>query len=788
MARPKHDHSPSSRRSRPAFELSGRGLLATSISAITLASAVGATPVHAEEGVIEEILVTVQRREESVEDVPLAVSAFSGNFIQDVNLDDVKDLALYTPGMSGNTKDSFIDWLSIRGIYTLDFGVGGDPSIGFFKNSLYQGRNGVVVSSFYDMDRAEVVRGSQGFLFGRNTIAGAVSVYTTRPNFDGVNGYISGDFAERGHIEGQGAVNFVLSEHWAARIAAYHSEEDGYVKDVFDPSRPDLISQDKTAVRGSLRGLWDQTDVNLMVEYEDRKQSGSIYRAIEEGDTWITLSDLFGVELSGSNQDSDSDLFNGEKDDGEVLTVGLQVDHDFGSVMFTSLTGYKDHDYSYAEDFDGSPLRINNYLQDQSGDYFEQEFRLVSQGEGPLTWYGGVSYYHENIDTLFSQVGDEETLCDYYSIYYGYADCNDYFLTEYGYPFVAIPEGLVESNQVKGTYQGWSAYADVTYAFTESFDASVGLRYTWDEKKFSNNALPVDSMLGPYFGIGFTTDGPLEAKKSWDDLTPRVVLRYFVNDDWMTFGSVTWGYKSGGFGSFALNPSQPYGSTDVTQDDARPDDFKPETSVSYEIGTKGSFANRRGLLTANVYYYDYEDLQVIVPGIGGGIRVDNAGKVKGWGVEGTLQLVLGENWDVYLSGAWADSEATNVEDALCGGSDECEGNRLGNQPELSYSATLQGTFPTGPGELFGRLELYGQTKTYGGQTLNPVFVNDAWTELTLRAGYRANSGWDITAYVENLTDEEYFDATSEDSGILPGHYIGMSRPRTIGVRIGWEFD
>ena len=198
MARNKHFPNPAPRL-RPRFELSGKGLLAGSISAVTLAAAVSPAPVFAEEGVIEEILVTVQRREESVEDVPLAVSAFSGNFIQEVNLDDVKDLALYTPGMSGNTKDSFIDWLSIRGIYTLDFGVGGDPSIGFFKNGLYQGRNGVVVSSFYDMDRAEVVRGSQGFLFGRNTIAGAVSVYTRRPDFDGVNGYITGDFAERGH-------------------------------------------------------------------------------------------------------------------------------------------------------------------------------------------------------------------------------------------------------------------------------------------------------------------------------------------------------------------------------------------------------------------------------------------------------------------------------------------------------------------------------------------------------------------------------------------------------------
>jgi iron complex outermembrane receptor protein len=773
----------------PFFERSGKGILTGSISAITLATAMNAMPAPAAEGAIEEVLVTAQRREEAIEDVPLAISAFTGDFIQEVNMEDVKDLALYTPGMNGNSKDSFIDLLNIRGIYTLDFGVGGDPSIGFFKNELYQGRNGSVVTSFYDMERAEVVRGSQGFLFGRNTIAGAVSVYTRRPNFDGADGYILFDLGERHHFNAEGAFNVVMSDNVAARVALYHSEENGYVKDAYDPSRPDLISYDKSAARVSLRGQWDRTDVNLMVEYEDRQKSGSIYRAIEAGDSWETLQDLFGVELAGGPYDSDSDLSSGEDDHAKVLTVGLDIEHDLGAVTFKSLTGYKDHTYYYAEDFDGSPLVINNYLQDQSGDYIEQEFRLISNGSGPLTWYGGVSFYRETIDTLFTQVADEETMCDYYVTYYGFADCNDYFQYYYGYPFTPIAEGLVESNRVKGTYTGWGAYGDLTYAFSDRLEASVGLRYTYDRKKFSNHALPVDSLLGPYFALGFTTDGPLKAKKSWDDLTPRVLVRYYPAEDWMTFASVTWGYKSGGFGSFALNPDPPFGTTDVTQDDARPDDFDPENSISYEIGLKGTFLDGGAFLTSNVYYYDYKDLQVIVPGGGGGIRVDNAGKVKGWGVEGTLQLVLGSYWDVYLSGAWADSEVTQAQVALCDGSDACEGNRLAVQPELSFGATLQGTFPAGrQGEWFGRLEAFGQTKTYGGQLLDPAFKNPGYVDMTVRAGYRANSGWHVQAYVENVTDERYYDLTSSASGIIPGHAIGPSRVRTAGVRFGWEFD
>lgn len=770
----------------PVFELSGRGVLAATVSAITLAGAGSAVPAAAQEGVIEEIVVTVQRREEAVQDVPLAISAFSGDFIRDVNLDDVKDLALYTPGMSGNSKDSFIDVLNMRGIFTLDFGVGGDPSIGFFKNGLFQGRNGAVVTSFYDMDRAEVLRGSQGFLFGRNSIAGAVSVHTARPNFDGTNGYVELDVAERGHFSGEGAVNFGMGGNVAGRIAVYHSEENGYVDDAFDTTRENLIGHDKDAVRGSFRGEWGNTEANLMIEWEDRKQSGTVYRAIEAGDTWETLQELFGVEMRGDSQDLDSDLFNGNADDAEIFSVGLQIDHDFGPVLFTSLTGYKDHDYYYAEDFDGSPLRINNYTQDQEGEYLEQEFRLVSQGEGALSWYGGVSFYQEKIKTLFSQAGDEDTMCAYYLSYYGFANCDDYF-SYYDYTFTPNPEGLVESNRVRGTYEGWAAYADLTYAFSEAFDASFGLRYTYDKKKFQNEALPVDSDLGPFFALGYTTDGPLKAKKSWDDVTPRILARWYPNEDWMTFASVTWGYKSGGFGSFALNPDPEWGSTEVTQDDAEPDDFDAEKSVSYEVGTKGSFLDGRGQLTANVYYYDYEDLQVIVPGQGGGILVDNAGEVKGWGLEGTVHLLLGEHWDVFFSGAWADSEVNDAA-VLCDGTDACDGNRLANLPEFSYGATLQGTLPVSQGSWIGRLELFGQSKTYGGQALDSDFKNDGWAELALRVGYLANNGMSVTGYVENLTDEKYFDATTEPSGIIPGFAFGPSRPRTVGVRLGWTFD
>jgi iron complex outermembrane recepter protein len=769
------------------FELSGRGVLARSISAATLAtlaSAPGAAA--AASGVIEEVVVTVQRRAEALTEVPVAVTALSGDFIRGVNLDDVKDLVSFTPGLTGNSQDSFIDTLNIRGIITNDFGVGGDPSIGIFKNNLYQGRNGAVVTSLYDIERAEVLRGPQSFLFGRNTIAGAISVHTARPTFDGTEGYVDLDVGQRNRITVEGAVNFTMSENLAARLALYTSQEDGFVDDVFEPARGDLIEHDKQAARLSLRWQNDATDVNFMVEHEDREQSGSIYRATERGESWEILQELFGVELSGGRRTSDSNLGLGERDDAEITSLGLEIEHDFGFATFTSITGFKDHEYQYAEDFDGTPLNINNYAQDQKGDYFEQEFRLVSSGDGPFSWYAGASYYRESIDALFTQSGDEEVMCVYYLSYYGFEGCADY-LAYYEETFTPNPDGLVERNRVRGNYEGWAAYVDLSYAFTDTIDASLGLRYTRDEKRFKLRAFDVDSDLGPFFALGFTTEGWLEDTRTWSDLSPRLVVRYMPGNDWMYYGSVTAGSKSGGFGSFAIFPDVPFGTIGVGPDDAVPNAFAPEEVVSYEIGTKGRFADGRAQVELVGYYYTYEDLQVTVAGAGGGILVENIGEVDGWGVESTLNVLLGENWDLFLTAAWADTEARNVQDA-CGGLDICEGNSLPALPEFSYSAVLQGQFPYGNGAWIGRAELFGQTETGGGLQGDPAGEQGGWTEIALRAGYRSDAGWQVMAYVENLTNELYFDGASPLGGILPAHWFGPSRPRTYGVRMSWAFQ
>ncbi len=780
---------------------SGKKSLSVAVTSALLAGTIS-VPSQAQQ--IEEVIVTATKRSQSVMDVPLAITAISGNAMKEANLDDVKDLIAYSPGVTGNSKDSFIDYVSVRGILTNDFGIGGDPSVGMYKNNLYQGRNGAVVTSLYDIDRAEVLRGPQGFLFGRGAISGAMSIYTVKPDFDGVHGYAQVDAGERDHLVAEGAINLPVNDNLAFRLAAYHAEEDGYSKNLYDGRK--YISPDKDAVR--LSGLFESGDlvVNFMAEWEKRDQSGSIYMATGTGEGYDYLSGIYG-DFGFPMKDNvlDSDMTLGNKDNGEIYSYGVQVDYDMAFATFTSITGYRDHTFDYAEDFDGLPVTINSYAQDQKGKYFEQELRLVSNGDGPLSWYAGASYYNEDIEATFSQEMSEDFWCSAYWAYYD-TTCSDlfayykdyasyypdgeyvqYFLDYFGtFDWQGSPTGrMIDSNRAHGKYQGYAAYVDLSYAFSDKWDASLGVRYTYDEKDFSNLVLPANSpVLRNRAALGFSTpNGPVKDKDSWDAFTPRVIVNYHPTDDMLLFGSVTWGYKSGGFNTFGLTPPAEYGFTEATSPAYKPASFDPENSVSYEIGYKGSLGDSTRL-SANAFYYQYEDLQASYYD-GALFIADNVGKVDGWGVEATWAQGFGEYVTSNVGVAWFDSEANDVQ-KICSGLDICEGQAIPWAPEWSGFATLDVHYPFFSGEMFGALGYTFQTKQYGGWEPDSQKL-DGYNEFQLSAGWRGEV-WSFTGYVDNLTDEYYYDGVSNGDSVYPAHYFGPSRPRTVGLKIRMSTD
>ena len=819
---------------KAVFYKQERSVLAQAISVALIAS-VAPGPLLAQDEGLEEIVVTATKRAESVMDVPLAITAMTGEFIREVNLNDVKDLIAFTPGITGNSKDSFLDFVSVRGIRTIDFGNGGDPSVSLYKNGLYQGRTGSAVSSLYDIERSEVLRGPQGFLFGRNSVSGAMNIVTAKPSLEETSGYVELDAGERGVLVFEGAVNFPASDNLAFRLAGYHSEEDGYVDNL--AGGPDLIEHDKDAFRLSARYQTDKVTVDFMAEVEDRDQTGTVYRATGGGYEQPDSADFPGgrgnafdyhhtrmngdvpvaISSDGTTVNNDNSL--PSTDETDTFAVGLDIDYDLGWATFTSLTGYKDHDYTYVEDYDGSPIVLFNYGQDQDGDYFEQEFRLTSQSDGPLSWYAGVSYYEEDIDTVFLGQQEEDAYCTGYW-YYTCQDLFDYYNAA-GYPYdyylyyyfgsytwTASPDGLVnDRNRISGKYNGYSAYVDLSYEFNESFDISIGARYSYDEKEFSQEVLPDpgDSLLAYKVQTGFSTpNGPLQDKQDWDEITWRLVANWHPSNDALIFGSITTGYKPGGFGSFNVEsrvgaPCElPFGLCVADPATDRPGDFGPETVTSYEVGYKGTVMNGRMQVAANAFYYDYEDLQAIF-GEGPRTIVDNVGQVDGTGAELDVNTALSENFNFHVGLSWFDSEADDVQafcangEIITGDINSCEGNSIPWAPEWTAFAVLNAKFPVANGEVFGNVAWSWEDDYRGDWPDESVIYQriPALNQTDLVVGYRQEN-WTLSAYVENVFDNVWYDGNySNDDpdpvNIYAEHVFGPSRPRTAGVRFGYDF-
>ena len=801
--------------------------------AISIALIVGVTssPVVAQDLALEEIIVTATKRSESVMEVPLAITAMSGEFILEAKLDDIKDLIAYTPGITGNSKDSFMDFVSVRGIRTIDFGNGGDPSISIFKNGLYQGRTGSAVTSLYDVERAEVLRGPQGFMFGRNSVSGAMNIITAKPNLERTEGYVDLDVGERGHAVVEGAISFATSDTFALRLSGYHSEEDGYLKNL--QGGPDLISHDKTAFRLSALHQTGNVTTNFFVEYEDREQTGTVYRATGEGDSFNVVATRMngGVPIAISDDPLVVNVDNslGSTDGGGIFSLGLQIDVDTGFGTFTSLTGFKDHDYHYIEDYDALPITLFNYGQNQEGDYFEQEFRLTSDSDGPLSWYAGVSYYQENIDTTFLGQQSEDAYCaaywyyanEYYGAaltcenmfayynYYDYYNGDTFYADTYLIPYfgsttwTGSPDGLInDRNRIVGKYSGYSAYVDLSYAFNDSFDMSFGLRYNYDEKEFSQESLadPAgDISLAYHVQTGFrSVNGPVTDKRDWSDTTYRIVANWHPSDSTLLFASVTTGYKPGGFGSFTITqtgiPAE-YGLYLAVPGD-KPTSFEPEFVTSFDLGYKGTLMDGRMQLSVNAFFYDYKDLQAIYYD-GPRVIVDNIGQMDGTGLEVDLNVALSDNFTLRVGGSWFDSEAVDIQpfcsegERVTGDVNVCEGNSIPWAPEYAAFAVLKATFPAGNGEIFGNLGWTWEDDRRGDwPDPSVVFQNIPGINQTdIMVGYRKDN-WRVSAYVQNVFENTWSDANYEDSDPADPyvqHLFGPSRPRTMGVRFGYRF-
>ncbi|MFT7244611.1 MAG: iron complex outermembrane receptor protein, partial [Candidatus Azotimanducaceae bacterium] len=434
-------------------------------------------------------------------------------------------------------------------------------------------------------------------------------------------------------------------------------------------------------------------------------------------------------------------------------------------------TVYKDHEYFYSEDYDGTPLNINNYGQDQAGDYLQQEFRLASNEGDMFSWYAGLSFYKEDIDTLFTFSGAEDAFCQYYGYAYNsgmtFTGCADLY-AYYGSPFSPSADGnLTETGRIVGENTGWAAYVDLKFELSEQWTLGLGVRYSDDKKDFALNVPTPVSDLGPYWAYTFSTDGFVSDTKSWNDTQTRVIVQYHPEENHMIYASFTDATQAAGF---------------------RPNAFDPETVDSWEFGYKGSLFDGRSELNVSAFTYHYKDLQVVVAH-GGAASVQNVGQVDAWGFEATVRTLLGDNFDLYLGYSYLGTEANKLT-SICGLANAagCEGSSLFWVPDTTVAVVLSGHFPlTSGGSITSSLEVFYESERGGGFKGLKETEIDAFVDVTLRVGYESESDWSVDIYAENLTSEETFDGLNNNGGIIPSHFFGPKRPRTIGISYSYEF-
>jgi iron complex outermembrane receptor protein len=787
------------------------------------------TPVYADENDVNTLVIT-QKRAQSIQDVPISVSAFDSDFIQQFDVTDLKDLVDFTPGFHGKTSnDSFIDYLGIRGITTQDYGVGGDPSIGIYFNNVYQGRNGGVVSTFFDISHVEVVKGPQGTLFGRNAASGAVSIYSN-PATDDTEGALTLGIGQDNLLSLEAMYNGT-SDDLNYRLALFQETEDNFVTNIAGTS---LRDREVSALRATLNySGFEATDVNLVVGYEDRMMDPGLYRSI-----WTIAED----------DQIASDLGALGLDDAQISSISLDVSHTVNNMEFSSLTAYKASDWRYYEDYDGTANPYGNYFQADDITTLSQEFRLNVSHSERLYWFVGLSFYKEKFDSEFFNEYDEDPFCgilpeleeweqslsDYTSAPTpSFANCHELF-TQGWYELDPVTDaqeiaalvsdgeipapgdgaiGLKERVYARGKNIGYAVYGDLTLKVSDATEIIVGGRYTHDKKEFELNLPDPGGWLGHYWLVGAHTDGQwLANSETWNEFTPRLAVNHSFSDALSGFINYSKGYKAGGHNTFAFNINyQDWTGYDEINDDYtyEPDgiindidqgywvdelyggvvpegtmlaSYDPEFVDSIELGIKGR--SQEGDLKYNVtiYQYDYTDFQGVFPNAGG-VVIKNIGEAEGEGIEFDMTWRPSELIELFVSASHQNSNVIDGE----GLQDESLAGLKLNAPETSFAiiSSVYWTIADQYDAIF-RLNHNWQSETYSSEFVggNDRFAIAGYGVTDVQLSVVIDQHQTIRAYIENVFDKTYYEAGVEDTGL---NRFGIGRGRTAGLKYQYVF-
>ncbi|WP_405227134.1 TonB-dependent receptor [Lentisalinibacter sediminis] len=745
-------------------------------------------PVIAQEaGMLEEIIVTAQKREQSLQEVPISVTAIGEQAIQEGKITGVQDVALETPNFTMTQFNIGEPQYYIRGIGNSLDSAGSDPAVATFIDEVYIGRSAGTAMDLYDLDRVEVLRGPQGTLFGKNVVGGALNIITKKPSpeFEAKFGATVGNYSQ---TVLRGFVNGAIADNVSGKLSVSRRQRDGYVDNVVDGE--EYHDEDNFSARGQLLfTVSDATEVLVGFDWTTDDQAGNCRNVnnLDKNDPLglaVFYPPVIAATTGGDVRKcaSEADAFQ-ERD---MLGTLLRVDHDFANSTLTSITAYRETDYAWLEDLAGMPLGDTPFnltdTVDEEADQISQELRLASTGGETFDWLVGAFYMTEDVDRKERYIGSFHAP-----------------LAAQGF---ALLNGDVQFNQINET-TSTALFGKIDWYISERLTWSIGARYARDEKEIEQ---AVENFEDPAFDsaflsqllgvpvnlvvLGIPVNGPTElltfvntgnpgvlntpynttADESWSEFVPSTNVSYQFNDDGFVYFTAARGYKSGAFVSQTATP----------QAAATPLD--PEIATNYELGVKSEFLNNRLRVNAAVFRMDYEDLQVFR--LDGSLLIAANAEATSQGLELDTTALLTDNWVVNFNYGYLDAEY----DQFISGGEDFTGNRLPRAPENSFSVTSNYTFNLAGGSSMDFNLNYAYQDDFFHDPSNANGSGEDGYGL-LRAGFTwtsASGAWDVTAWGKNLTDEEYRTHTIISN--IAGTVDLWGMPRTYGLTVNYRMQ
>jgi iron complex outermembrane receptor protein len=720
---------------------------------------------------LEEVIVTARKREESLQDVAVSVTAITEQLTRSSvrNLQDIQDFVPNvtidkTPGTQGAS-------IAIRGISFQETDKSLDAPIGVILDGVYLGVTAGQLLNNFDIERVEVLRGPQGTLFGKNTIGGAVNVIRSAPTKElgGELRIAAGDWDKQ---EVNGLINLPLTDKGGVKLYASSLQHDGYIKN-------NIIGDDIGAVDYKQYGatvafdVTDNFDLSLTMErIDDDSEMGGAWANFNKTSDFACFTTLglgipgipdstapFGTGCKDFDDESDKDHSsqNG-RNTGEVTNdyANLTMNWMLGDWRLTSITGYLNREDSSRVEYDAS--RTEFLYVETATDYEQtsQEFRINGNVGENINVTGGLYYW----DSEYKQF--QESFDMWY--FFGFNEAMGFG-----------PGDISQDLNGEGSNTAYSAFASVDWTLTDRLLLNLGGRYTWEEKTFSGQS-------GNYIyvptGVPIIPQGPTRnLKDDWTEFSPRVALQYTVNDDMMVFGSYSSGFKSGGF--FAR-----------TQFIDTLNSYDPEYVDTYELGIKSEWMDNRMRFNATVFYSDYTDKQedIIVADANGtvGTIVSNASDVEIMGLELELTAAITSKLTVFLQAGIIDSEYSEFDADITGDGviTDNSGLSIRNTPENTFGAGGNWVQPLSFGDLAVNYNYFWRDE------FQTIFDNDP-LGVVESAGFH-NASVDInfldhyrlSFYGRNLSDERYARVVL----IPPVSNFGQyNEPRNYGVEFSLKF-